>query len=226
MSGIYTGGPVSGLGMNAQREAPKKTLGKDDFLALLVSQLNNQDPLNPMEGTEFSAQLAQFSSLEQLSNINESLQQSLDANYILTSSINNTLAANVIGKDVKAYGNQLYLGPAKTATINFNLSQDASDVQIEILDSNDQVRRTISLSDLEHGDNSYTWDGKDSNGIMLPSGSYSFRVTAKDANGESVSAETYIQGKISAVRYGATGATLVVGGIEVQMSDVYEILNG
>ncbi|OPX34287.1 hypothetical protein B1H10_03985 [candidate division KSB1 bacterium 4484_188] len=61
-----------------------------------------------MKGTEFSAQLAQFSSVEQLSNINESLRQSMDANYLLTSSINNTLAATIIGHQVKAYGNSVY----------------------------------------------------------------------------------------------------------------------
>jgi len=65
-----------------------------------------QDPLNPMQGAEFSAQLAQFSSVEQLANINKTLLDSIDGNYLLSTSINNTLAATVIGRDVKAYGNQ------------------------------------------------------------------------------------------------------------------------
>ncbi|NIS39011.1 flagellar hook capping protein, partial [Candidatus Saccharibacteria bacterium] len=92
----------SAMGSQQNNSSSERILGKDDFLKMLVTQLNYQDPLNPMESTDFSAQLAQFSSLEQLSNIDETLQASLEANYLLATSINNTMAATIIGKQVRA----------------------------------------------------------------------------------------------------------------------------
>ncbi len=225
MSVLTTGSIMQGLGYNGNTPSSEKILGKDDFLKLLVAQLHYQDPLNPMEGTEFSAQLAQFSSVEQLQNINESLQQSLDANYLLTTSINNTLAATVIGRQVKAYGNEVYLGEAKNARINFDLGADAKKVEIEILDENNQVRRTIVLDDVQKGEQSVLWDGNDNAGVAMPKGSYRFRIKATDENDASVSAQTFISGIITGIRYTNSGAVLLIGDLQVNMSDVYEIMN-
>lgn len=226
MSEIFGGTTtVQDSGYPNSSSTKKNILGKDDFLKMLVTQLHYQDPLNPMKSTEFSAQLAQFSSLEQLQNIDKSLQQSLDANYMLTTSINNTLAANLIGKQVRAYGNRLYLGESKQANVHFDLSADAKNVQIEILDENDQVRRTITLDNLKAGEHSWVWDGKDKSGVTLPTGEYRFRVEATDSEGQAVSVENYISGSISGVRYSNNGAVLMIGNLTVNMSDVYEILD-
>ncbi len=223
--GILTTNSIPGLEQQLGQPKTKKILGKDDFLKLLTTQLHYQDPLNPMEGTEFSAQLAQFSSLEQLQNINSSLQNSLDANYMLTTSINNTLAATVIGKDVKALGNQIYLSNSGEADIHFELDAAAKNVEIEILDENGTVKRTITMTDLEAGENSVTWDGKDKSGTELSEGVYSFRVKATDGEGSQISSQSYIYGTISGVRYGNNGTILMIGDLAVQMSDIYEILN-
>ena len=96
------------LGYAPPASSNDSVLGKDDFLKLLVTQLSYQDPLNPLEASDFSAQLAQFSSVEQLFNIEETLRASLDANYLLATSINNTMAATVIGKEVRAVGDSIY----------------------------------------------------------------------------------------------------------------------
>ena len=79
-------------------QTPKNTLGKDDFLNLLVTQMQNQDPLDPMQGTDFAAQLAQFSSLEQLTDINTNLQQSLQASELLSGSINKQLVSAITAR--------------------------------------------------------------------------------------------------------------------------------
>ncbi|MGA9120044.1 MAG: flagellar hook capping FlgD N-terminal domain-containing protein, partial [Bacteroidota bacterium] len=98
VSSVNTTSPV-------QTATASNQLGKDDFLKLLVTQLQNQDPLNPLQGTEFVAQLAQFSSLEQLTNINSSLEQNIQSNQLMTQSIGNSLAATLVGKDVRASSN-------------------------------------------------------------------------------------------------------------------------
>ena len=96
--------------------ASEASLSRDDFLQLLVTQLGNQDPLNPMDGQEFAAQLAQFSSLEQLININESMIQSGEINGLLAQSVNAGVAADLIGKTIEAEGDQFqYSGEDSTS---------------------------------------------------------------------------------------------------------------
>ena len=101
----------------------KTTLGKDDFLKLFVAQLQNQDPLSPMESTEFTSQLAQFSSLEQLTNMN----QNLDYLLMYQASMNNAEAINFIGSTVKASGNSISVKDGESDQIQFDLAADAAD---------------------------------------------------------------------------------------------------
>jgi len=98
------------------------TLGKDDFLNLLITQLQNQDPLSPMDSTEFSAQLAQFSSLEQLSNVNENLETLL----LYQGSLNNSQAVSFIGKTITASGDSVLITDGIPDNIHFELAGDAS----------------------------------------------------------------------------------------------------
>jgi flagellar basal-body rod modification protein FlgD len=225
MSVIYTSNSTQSVQTTSNSSTAKNVLGKEDFLKLLVAQMNNQDPLNPTEGTELSAQLAQFSSLEQMTNINETLNQSLDANYLLATSINNTMSATIIGKNVKAYGNEIQLISGQSNNIYFNLGDNASKVQVEILDEVGKVVHTITKENLVEGEKSVSWNGKDNDGEELPEGKYSYRITATDQNGDNVSVETYTHGTISGVRFSNGGAVLMIGDLEVQMSDVYEIIN-
>ncbi len=214
-----TAGPNS-----ATRPTSEKILGKDDFLKMLLTQLRYQDPLNPMKGAEFSAQLAQFSSVEQLANINETLMNSIDGNYLLSTSINNTLASTVIGRDVKAYGNQVYWGGDGSVPLTFELQGEASTVTVEVLDANGKVVRRLDLDDPGTGLHEVVWDGKNQDGESLEEGVYTFRVEAKDADGGTVAATTFTSGTITGVRYTDRGAVLMLGQIEIALSDVYEIL--
>ncbi len=225
MSVIYTGNTLDEIGSTQNRSLSKNILGKDDFLKLLVAQLHYQDPLSPSESTEMAAQLAQFSSLEQMVNINESLKQSLDANYLLTTSINNTLSATILGKTAKAYGNQIQLKSGEDTRIYFDLNSPAQNVEIEILDQNGKTVRTLMESNLTDGEHIVIWDGKDSEGNDLPEGKYSFKVNATDKEGNAVAVRTYIYGILDGVRYGDEGTVLKMGDLEILMSDIYEILN-
>lgn len=225
MSVIYTSNTAQSVQITSNSSTAKNVLGKEDFLKLLVAQMNNQDPLNPTEGTELSAQLAQFSTLEQMTNINETLNQNLDANYLLATSINNTMSATIIGKNVKAYGNDIQLALGQNNNIFFHLDDSSTKVQIEVLDKDGKVVQTITKENQVAGEKSVSWDGKDSNGEELPEGKYTYRITATDQNGDAVSVETYTYGTISGVRFSNGGAVLMIGNLEVQMSDVYEIIN-
>jgi flagellar basal-body rod modification protein FlgD len=191
-------------------------LGKDDFLKMLVTQLKYQDPLKPLDGTDFATQLAQFSSVEQLTNINDNLSQSLDANYLLAQSIGNSLAAGMIGKDVRATGNGFHVtGSSDEVRIGYTLSGAATDVSVDIY-RNGTLVKTIKGSG-ESGDNALTVSG-------LDGGDYTFKVTAKDGD-TALSASTYLYGTITGVRFNTNGAAFLVDGSEIPFSQILEILN-
>ena len=200
--------------------APEKAvLGKEDFLKLLVEQLKNQDPLNPMESTEFTSQLAQFSSLEQLTNMNESLKYS----QLYQSSINNAQAVNFIGKTVKASGNSINVKDGASNQIQFNLAGDAETVNIHIYDASDNLVKTINCGSLSNGDQSMEWDGANDGGETVSDGTYTFEVSAADAGGETIEASTYMTVGVTGVTFKEGNAYLLAGDIEISMSDVIEV---
>lgn len=199
-------------------------MGKDDFLKLMIAQLKNQDPLNPMDGTEYASQLAQFSSLEQLSNLNSYMQQSINANAALTQSINNTLIANMIGKEVKVSGSDLVVNNQDNIGIGYDLSQAAKSVKITIKDSNGVVYKTIDgTTDL--GSNKVLWDLSDDNGGKVPNGNYTMTVTAYDASGQEISVDSYKMGAIDGIRYTDSGTMVVIDGAEYSIADITEVVN-
>ena len=202
----------------------KSVLGKDDFMKLMLSQLKYQDPLNPMEGTEFSAQLAQFSSLEQLTNMNEALENSINANYLLAQSVNNTMAATLIGKEVKLSGANLTYSKQDSVSLGYNLPSDAKSVKISIYDKNNNLVKTIEASGTELGEHSIEWDFTDDKGNKVSEGSYTFKIEAKATNGEDISVDAYKLGVISAVRFSEAGTNVVVEGVEYSVSEITEIL--
>ncbi len=202
------------------------TMGKNDFMKLLIAQMKNQDPMSPMDGTLFAAQLAQFCSLEQLQNLNDSMTTSINANYALTQSINNTLSATLIGKGVKISGADLENTGKNTVQLGYNLPGNASSVTINVLDSNGNVVKTFSNQPTTSGDNKLSWDFTDNNGNKLPSGKYTFSVTAKGTDGSDMTVSLFKVGTVDGVKFSSTGGTtLTVDGADYQLSDISEILN-
>lgn len=206
---------------STQGKVANKSLGKDQFLQLLVTQLRNQDPLNPMDSQAFVSQLAQFSSLEQLTNTNTKLESLLT----YQSSLQNTLMSGLIGKDVSFSGNSVNL--KGTAAISYNPSADAMDLKISIYDSTGKVVREIGLGMQTAGEKSYTWDGKDSNGKVLADGQYTVNINAVDSSGKSVGVSTKARGTVTGITYDGTNTWLVVdNGTKIQLGDVTEINAG
>ena len=203
--------------------ASEASLSRDDFLQLLVTQLSNQDPLNPMDGQEFAAQLAQFSSLEQLININESMIQSGEINGLLAQSVNSGVAADLIGKTIEAEGNEFNFSGEDSTSLRFELSNAASDVQVEIYNPAGQLIRTESLSNLDSGDHTFTWDGRDSEGTDQALGDYSFKVKATDSEGTEIGTRTFISGTVDRVTYNQNGIFLWIGNTSISMGNVSSV---
>jgi flagellar basal-body rod modification protein FlgD len=212
-------------GTNKTKTATKE-LGKDQFLNLLITQLQHQNPLEPMEDSAYVAQLAQFSQLEQLENMSKSLDTSTQVNYLMSQTIANTMATSIIGKTVIADGSNLTLTPGQNAKLSYNLAADASDVTIKILNSEGAVVRTVDLENKTSGNNSYTWDGKDDSGSSLGAGEYTYEVTATNQSGEQVTTANRVIGMVDAVKYIDGKAYLMVDGYKVDLSTIIEVDNG
>ena len=207
------------LGTTSYASSASDITGKDDFLNLLCVQLKYQDPMAPMENQDFLAQLAQFSSLEQLMNANGNLQ----ANFLMTQSVNNSVAAGFIGKTVKASGDEVYLSDSGDVSINYTLDSMAK-VTVKIYDENNNLVRTITDDSWKNkGDGSVVWDGESSGGARLAPGKYTFAVSAVDSEDNAASVTSFIEGKVTGVRFTSSGAVFMIGGLEVDFSDILEV---
>ena len=204
----------------------KSSMGKDDFLNLMIAQLKNQDPLEPMDGSDYSAQLAQFSSLEQLQNINNSLNTSIDANYLLAQSVNNTMTAVLIGKNAKIAKDTMTFDGQNGSSIGYHLPAQAGNVEVKIYNEAGKVIKTFTDLDTEKGDYKLSWDFTDNSGKKVNSGEYKFEVKATAMDGSDMTIAQYLIGKIDGVRYSNSGTSILVNGVEYQVSDVFEILEG
>ncbi|MBI5747381.1 MAG: hypothetical protein HZA13_10325 [Nitrospirae bacterium] len=189
------------------------------FLKLLTTQLQYQDPFNPMDNAEFTSQLAQFSSLDQLYGVNDKL----DSFLTNQSAAEMSNAAGLIGKEIKASGNTIELSENASATISYDLASDASGVTIDIYNSSGTKVRTVNLGSETSGSQSYAWDGKDDNGNALDPGVYTIAVGATDINNNTVSVSTYIRGTVTGVTFGDTYPNLTVNGTEVSLANVIEV---
>ncbi len=213
--------PVDASNSNTSGVTPSKdsALGKDDFLNLLVAQLQNQDPLNPTDSTEFTSQLAQFSSLEQLTNVNENLEYL----QMYQSSINNAQAVSFIGKNIYASGDSIQLENGENEEIHFELSENSSSVFINIYDEAGNLVKYIENGPLGEGKQSVEWDGTDNNGNALPEGIYKFEVMAVDANSDEVQTATYISDTVTGVTFKNGVTYLLAGEMQIPIGDVIEV---
>ena len=205
-----------GQGGSATR---KSDLGRDEFMQLLVTQLQNQDPLNPADAQEFASQLAQFSSLEQLINMNSTLASVND----LQASINNAQAASFIGHNVLAYGRNAIVREGQASNLQFDLTDGAASVRVDIYNKDGNLVRTDKLGAIGSGPYTYEWNGKDDNGSPLPDGSYTYSVTAETADKNIVTVNTYTTGKVEGVLFERGITYLKVNGSHLTLSDIVEI---
>jgi flagellar basal-body rod modification protein FlgD len=186
-------------------KGPNQTLGQDQFLALLIAQLKNQDPLNPVDSAEFIAQLAQFSQLEQAKQMTTALNTFIQRQDIA----NNNGLVSLIGHPVSALGSSFSLIPDSPVPLSYILAGDAANVTIQVLNAAGVPVRTVSAPGQTAGPQTLRWDGKDTTGNMQPSGPYSFTVSATDRNGDAVTSTTLANGVVTGLRFD-NGSPMVV----------------
>jgi flagellar basal-body rod modification protein FlgD len=189
----------------------------ETFLTLLTTQIKNQDPLNPMDTSEFTNQLVQYASVEQQMETNDVLSDIRD----MTSASINTLALSYVGKTVEIDSDYAALQDGQ-ARWNYDLADDAEDVTIKVVDQNgNTVYETDGETDA--GVHTFTWDGKDADGNQLADGPYRLEVVAKDADGSDVSADITSFGKVTKVSTEDGDISLQIGDISLDISDIVSI---
>jgi len=202
-------------GQSTAKNKNDAIMGKQDFLTLLVAQLQNQDPLSPDDPTEFTAQLAQFSSLEQLFTLNDS------TNSFVTSNVNSDRLSTLgtIGKDV-AYSGSSFNFSGPPVELGYTLDAQATAVTLA-LQLDGVTVATLEGTDLSAGNHYLTWDGLTTDGAKAPSGKYKIVLQAKAASGESVAASPLIKSEVTGVDLGGeSGGTLITKAGEVSFNSI------
>lgn len=200
------------LTQNSQAAAKKKNgdIGKEQFLQMLVTQLKNQDPLDPMSNDRFAVDLAQFSQLEQLMELNKKMGASSASSDI------SSLAA-YLGHEVILNQDQVDVTNGIGSSISFNLDQAATNLMAELTDEKGSVVQTISLGKAEKGQ--HTVDLK---GLNVPDGQYGLQLSAQDAQGVLTRIDASFGGVVSGFIPG-DNPVLLVGGKEVDPADIKEV---
>ncbi len=213
--------PVNpGANALAPQSAPSQQLGEEEFLNLLMTQLGNQDPLNPMQSQDFAQQVASMNTVQQLMGANERL----DSLMLGVTSMNNQSAVQMVGQNVIARGNAFEHAKDEVHDLRFDLGTEADEVTIRVLDEQGVEQATIEAGEGIAGQNVFTWNGRNEEGSPLPEGDYTFEVIANKDGVELTDVTTYISGVVEELRFDNGYPTLLIGGAEVTMDSILRVL--
>jgi len=217
---------VSGAGTTAAAPltsslAGNKAMGRDEFLKLLVAQLRHQDPLKPQDGTQFVAELAQFSSLEQSMGINDRL----DLMMAQTRGLANTEVVSLVGKQATVKGSILTIdGGGTGAPLNFTLNGPAEETVVSIRDQNGRLVRTLDVGAKSAGIVRMQWDGRDDTGVVQPAGAYVVTIDAKSSTGTPVGTTQETTSVVEGVSFDAGYPVLhLANGVKAPVSDLLKV---
>jgi flagellar basal-body rod modification protein FlgD len=197
---------------------PGGRMGKDEFLKLFITQLRHQDPMNPMNSEQLAAQLAQFTSVEQLLNISDQLAKQAEINNQMVVALGGANAVNTLGRTVTAFGDRVGIPDGESVTVA--VGGNGGTATLKIYDEGGNVigsrelgavgpgRQNIPLGDVASG---------------LAPGSYRYGVEVTDAQGTPVPVQSYTTGRVDGIRHGPNGPVLIAGSLEIPLVSVVEI---
>ena len=213
---------LDSLKLSQQPEKKTDSLGQAEFLKLMTTQLNNQDPLKPMEGGEFFSQIAQFSSVAGIQELQKSFEQVASA---MTS--NQALQASaMVGRTVLIPSAEGYLKGGGNIQGTIELPSSTSELVLGIYDAAGQLVRQVHLGPQAAGSIGFGWDGLMDNGNTAAAGRYQLKALTR-IDGEAVAAETFVTAKVDSVILGklGQGVTLNLGNMgQLGLSDIKQIL--
>jgi len=203
----------------AVAESDDGSMHMDDFLTVFLAQLEYQDPLSPMEGTEVTSQLAQMTSVEQQYNTNAKLD-------VISQELQDLSSAGVlqyIGKDVRIEDSSLTVEDGESlGTISFTLDETA-EVAITIYDSDGNAVRQVDAGEIEAGSYQVEWDGKDADGNTVGDGSYTYEILATGVDGDSATRQIENTLRITGVTYQDGSPYLLSGDLQIDPASVLSV---
>lgn len=194
-------------------------LGKDEFMKLLVEQLKAQDPTNPMDAQDFSAQLAQFSAVEQMFNVNTNLEALQETQTAL----NNNSVVNLIGKTVDAPGSGITLKEGVAPTMTYSLPDNADSVVVDIFDSTGNLKVSLPQGSQQKGSNSVTWNGLDDKGNKVVDGKYIYQVHALGGSGKKMDVEKFSAGTVTEMIFEDGISYAIVNGNKIPAGEITRV---
>ncbi|MDH4247668.1 MAG: flagellar hook assembly protein FlgD [Deltaproteobacteria bacterium] len=226
MSTAETSAALRAAGNSLQNSYAKKsqsgdTMGKDDFMKLMMAQATHQDPLNPMDSQGMMQQLTAMGSMEQLINVNKNLDQLGK----VQSDISRASTFALLEKDVTIPGGKVRLSDGLAAGMQFGLPREATASEVVISSAEGQIVRNLDLGAQSAGNHTVQWDGRNNQGELVPDGSYTYTVNASAQDSETIPAELYVSGKVSGIRFDKGRLLLKVNGEDVDLRDVVELKN-
>ena len=212
-----TGSQAAGQDIGALGKAQLAS-SYDTFMKLLTTQIQNQDPLSPLDSNQFTQQLVQMTGV----------QQQLYSNDLLKQLVGNTgtgmsQAVSVLGREVSADSPTTGLAGGE-ATWAYNLGRDAASVKVEVVDANGRTLAVASPSGVSAGDHTFTWSGTDLTGLKRPDGGeYTLRITPMDASGATINSRVFQRGVVTGVEQVDGKPVLSIGGARVPWTAVTSV---
>ena len=196
----------------------KKTLDRSDFMTLFITQMQHQDPLEPMDSTEMASQLAQFSNMEATMKMSDNMEKLLE----YQTSQNNLQLLTLIGKEVQGSGNIMGVVGGTVSTTQYTLADAADTCKVEIYDAAGKKVDTVEVGYAASGVHDLSWDATTPSGTVVADGQYTYKVTAMSAQGQKIDVDYKTTGKVTGVNF--TGGAAQVSVDKSILMNVGEIL--